>query len=451
MDDMNILLIFPNNERIASSNLGFNKIAEISREMGIDVICATYIIEGKKIRLSRRIPKHIDIIAFSISYELDYLNIVPILKELKIPIKRQDRDERFPLIIAGGGAITANPLPLSIYIDAFFIGDGEDLLPEFVNAYKSSKRRRDFLEIEGLYLPGLNKFSDVKIRKTDASKIFSKFTTDKDSVFSNMVLCEVTRGCVRKCKFCVAGHLYGPVRFCNISDFKAIVNNNSSNTIGLIGPCVTDHKKLLKFLLDEHIYNVSFSSIHPDIDNPNFWKILENLNQKSLTFAPETGSLRLQEFINKKIDRKVLLKNIERAVTAKVLNVKLYFIIGLPTETIDDLIETVKLIKEAHEIFLNTSKKQGRIGKLTISINPFIPKHHTPFAEYELIQEKEFKDKKKFIKESLKRLPNTKLDFGSYQEAYLENIISKGDEKISEFLIDPSPFLNKKALKKLDF
>jgi radical SAM superfamily enzyme YgiQ (UPF0313 family) len=435
-----VLFIYPNTQEVGETSLGFVKIYNIIKnDLGIN--CEKVFLDSENISF-----KDVKIIAFSISYELDYINVLKILHLLNIPVKKEERDI---LIIAGGSAITSNPEPLANFIDCFFIGEAEESVLEFFDAINAninaskSKILELISNINGLYLPDFPKI--IKRRVVKEELIFSKIETNfYDAIFKNMVLIETTRGCIGACRFCTAGFIYRPPRNINIDK---LMNELGSKNYGLVGPCVTDNIKFMNEISKCASSNFSLSSLRPDFVHEDVWQIIKNSKQKTITFAPEVASEKLMSFINKKINIKNFLENIEHAISIGIKNIKLYFMIGLPIEDEDDIEELIKLILNIHNKFTMASRKQGHIGYLRLSINAFIPKPATPLQWYGLCDKKTLKKRIKKIRSHIEKLSNVKLNIGSFHEAYLETLIAKGNKDLGNYLDEMSTHGAKKIIK----
>ncbi len=435
-----VLFIYPNTKEVGETSLGFCKIYNIIKnDLGIN--CKKVFLDSENISF-----KDVKIIAFSISYEPDYINVLKILHRLNIPVNKEKRDL---LIIAGGSAITSNPEPLANFIDCFFIGEAEESIIEFfdainVNINASKPKLLELVSnINGLYVPDFN--TKVKRRILKEELIFSKMETNfYDAIFKNMTLLETTRGCVGGCRFCTAGFIYRPPRNININK---LMNELDNKNYGLVGPCVTDHVEFMNEISKCKSSDFSLSSLRPDKIREDVWQIIKNSKQRTITFAPEVASEKLMSFINKKINLKNFLENIEYAISIGIRNIKLYFMIGLPHEDEQDIEELIKLILNIHNKFIMTSRKQGHIGYLRLSINAFIPKPATPLQWYGLCNKSILKKRIKKIRTHLEKLPNIKLNIGSLSEAYLETLIAKASKDFGNYLDEMSIYDAKKVIK----
>ena len=450
--EVKVAIGFPNNYYIGMSSLGWQVLyKELNRRT--DVLCDRFFLEDdKKIKTldSRRYLSEFNIIGFSVYYELDYINIIKILKNSSIPVYSRDRYQGYPLIIAGGPAVTLNPEPISDFIDIFVIGEGEEVIHEIIDIYKRigvSQQSRKFKEeyfrhivsLRGVYIPSIkNKVkrrivSDINLVDTSSAIISSN--TD----FKNMYLIEIARGCGRGCRFCAAGYIYRKPRLRNLSSISSLLDEASKLTdkIGLVGSSVTDYPWIsdLCKMLSRNRFRVSTSSLRIDKLNDGFFDMLVGGGQRTLTIAPEAASKRLKRFIGKDLDNGLLLKIVEKAVLKGISNIKLYFMIGLPTEVKSDIEDIVYLVKEIRKVFLSLAKVKGRTGELILSISPFIPKPFTPFQWEGINKQEDIEEKFLYIKNQLWKEGGIIIKSENTGSFLLQAAISRGDKNMAEILL----------------
>lgn len=449
--DVSVALVYPNTYDVGMSNLGFQTIYHLLNKRE-DTWCERGFLPNKedmpdfinsKVTISlfslesQKPLNEFDIIAFSIPFELDYFNLVTILKLAKIPLYSEERDESFPLIMAGGTAITANPKPLSAFIDVFVIGEGEEVVNEVIDAYlvwRPSGREKllsGLSRIEGVYIPsiGPKEFSRRYLPSLDSYPANSCIVT-KNTEFSRMFLIELTRGCPQGCKFCLASHLYKPFRYRSFEVILSQVKEGLKFTkrIGLIGGGISYHPDLIKICREIKALGgeVSLSSLRVQSITP---ELISILNQQTIAVAPEAGSQRLRSLINKPISEKEILEKIgvincsPLATYHPSLTLKLYFLIGLPTETQEDIEALIKLVNDI---------KAGFKRKLVVSINPFIPKLNTPFQDMEMDNKERLNSKLRYIR---KNLSGIKIISEGIKSSIIQARFSTGDEKVSESLM----------------
>ncbi len=408
------------------------------------------------------LPMEFDILGFSVPFENDYRNILWILEKANIPLKQQERHEKnqqkdhpFPLVIAGGPAITSNPKPLSNFLDFAFIGDAEPNLGLFLEKYKSFKQnlytyddfKKEAIKIPGIFAPSIrNPVQRSILRNLDESfnpiiQIGAKLSND-DGVFKNNFFLEVSRGCPFQCKFCISSHHGTPFRNKSydtiIKTIEEGIKSSDFETISLIGSCVSSHPKFREIC--EYIVSkgkrLSIPSIRIEHVTQEILQILREGGVKTLTIAPETGTDQLRYQIGKKISNEVIKATLKLVKESGIKNVKFYFLIGLPGETKDDTNEIVNLIKFIDSIGFNK-------GALRININPFVPKLNTPYEkEIEFYLEKNLsllKEKLEFIHQNLKKVASIKFKIHDIQNeiknARLQTLLSLGDKETSDILL----------------
>jgi radical SAM superfamily enzyme YgiQ (UPF0313 family) len=470
-----VALGFPNTYQMGMSNLGFQTIYRLLNETE-QVSCERFFLfdfpphKGTRTLESDRNIKDFDVIAFSVPFELDYPNVLRLLKLSDIPLWTHEREAETPLIIGGGVAPTLNPEVLAPFFDCLFIGEAEEGLDEFLDQYlhlrfqgfSKEELLIELTKIKGLYVPRFYEVSyneeglveEISVRQGAPSKIqrrntpmegletFSPIITP-NAHFKDALLVEVGRGCARGCRFCAAGHVYLPCRFYSQDSILSQVEEQAgeSRHVGLIGSLISDHPRLEEVC--ESLYNQGYeigtSSLRVDKVGPHLLKILVDSGMKTLTVAPEVGTEKMWRVINKNIDREAVLKSAKLASDALIPNLKLYFIIGLPFEEEEDIRGIVDLIHEVHQVFIRESKpiksgKRARLKKLRISVNPFIPKPHTPFQWCGMDDKEELKRKLSIIAFGVRDLKGVHFERKSVRQAILQGIFSLGNRKVGEAL-----------------
>ena len=479
--DIRFGLVYPNVYKTAMSSLGYQILYNYINER--EDCYAERIIYPSIRSLETNSPlSDFDIVSFSLQYEQDYFHVLEMLREANIPLRRKDRTEKDPLIIAGGPCATANPLPLSDFIDIFVIGEGESVLYGFLDLcsqMKGSDGKRDlspFLDVEGLYIPQFNNDTNIVLPE-DMGKIYHltypivTHTDDKDLIpaFSNSILLNVSRACTRGCRFCMSSYLYRPLRETDLDDLLSIAEecrtNTGLNKISLIGAAVSDYSKIDE--LTENLKNRGFQVSTPSMRIESITKetliSLKSSGLKTLTIAPES-IYSLRRRINKDISDDDVYRVIADAVELG-FNIKLYFLIGLPYESQEDIHELAEMMKQIDSMKYNIdsnsktsiklndnssksisksqsksrSNSSGKKSKVSISfsVNPVIPKPHTPL-QWESYDMKEIKSKIKYLKRNLKGLD---IKFDSAKMGLIQYVLSCGDRDIGD-LIEES--LNRK-------
>jgi len=418
-----------------------------------------------------------DVIAFSTSFEPDYLNIPIILNLARIPLYSSERSQSDPLIIVGGAAFFINPEPVADFIDAICIGEGEDVIPSIVTTLLSpvDDGRIGLLQalstIAGVYVPSfyqpnyhdgtlsgytVESGAPLPVVRTpvcleqhdpSASQILTENTE-----FGDMFLVEVSRGCPRGCRFCSSGFIYGAFRQQPFSNVVALIDQGlvHRKKVGLVGAAVSDYAeigRLCQYIVAKGA-KVSVSSLRIDRIDAEMLDALIASGHKTISLAPEGGSQRMRDIIRKNLTEAQILAACEMLISRDILNLKLYFIIGLPGETDTDLDEMVRLIEVIRERVIERGRANKRLGEISVSVNPFIPKPFTPFQWCGMEPLPSLERKVKLLESRLRRLSNVKLKVESLRECYLQALLSRGDRRLAPLLIAMAEGANlKKAAK----
>ncbi|NVM54174.1 MAG: radical SAM protein [Candidatus Helarchaeota archaeon] len=383
--------------------------------------------------------KNFEIICFSLQYELDYMNMLEILSFTGLPIASEKRTSH--LIVAGGPCALENPLPLSSFVDIFVLGDLEPILDQFIfylSEYKKGhKDLHDFLDIPGLFIPKYHEGEKIpKIVTKDLNDYPhpTKQIVSEASSFGKSLLLEVTRGCPRGCRFCLIGYQGLPMRVRSLSTLKQIILDgieySKVDKISLIGSSLSDypHLKELCAFIGEQSLNLSLPSMRIDTFSEQLLELLNSLGVKTISIAPEAGSSRLRSAIGKTIPEEILLDSLAKFSNAQIANLKMYFLINLPTETPQDI--------EAIQGLLNTvTQKYYPPKHIHLSINPFIPKPHTPFQWEPPISLIHLQKIIKSLQKHIKKLKIYDYNFLDPRWARIQGILSRGTEFIGELLV----------------
>ncbi len=469
---VSVALVFPNVYRLAMSNLGMQIVYRIANSFP-DIVCERVFLpedhSPPKSIESGRLLRDFPVVLCALSFEQDYQNLVKLfmLGGIEIVAKKRSRDcfsPGDPLCIGGGVATFINPEPLADFFDLFLIGDAEVLLYDFLQSVlDQDKYDRDlFLQAldgrAGYYVPSHvdyvwadAAFAGFKSQGNGTFPIKKRVCHDvtisghseiltPDTEFSEMFIAELGRGCSRGCRFCAAGFIYRPPRKW---DAHAIINAikerpESCQKVGLLGMEMTDPESLAKvsdYLLSESCI-LSFSSLRADAMTPELISLLKQSHLKTAAIAPDGGSERLRRVINKGLTKEDLLSAATLLVESGVMNLKLYFMIGLPTECDDDLDELVELVAEVKKEIDVIGKARGRLTTIVVSLNSFVPKGATPFQYAPFAGVSVLKKKIKRVSKGLKLLSNVKLNVDKPENALYQAVLARGDRSIGQALIE---------------
>ncbi len=435
--DYNIWMAFPGCYSFALSSLGYLHIFRLMDEME-EVNVERVYSDSTKTEIQF---KDVNAIAFSSSFDLDFMSIFPMFDKYKIPYKTSDRDKNMPIIFCGGPVVTANPIPYKDFFDFMIIGDGEQLNTNVVTILADNKDKpkdeilKLLAKLNGVYVPTLNQEKIVKNSCKIENCVYTPILSD-DAFFKDMFIIEISRGCANCCGFCMASYLNLPVRFAPYENIIEAIDLGLqyTNKIALLGAQVSIHpkfKQICEYIAQKVQKNpeieMSISSLRVDAVDDAMIKTLVSAHQKHVTIAIEAGSERLRKVINKNITEEQIKHTVETARLNGLKGVKIYAMIGIPTETQEDLNEMVRVAKEL---------KQANKGfDISFAFSSFIPKPHTPLQWCGRFSTKELEKRQNFLQKEFHKI-GVKTSFSSIKWDYWQTVLSRGDDKISDFIID---------------
>lgn len=435
--DYNIWMAFPGCYSFALSSLGYLHIFRLMDEME-EVNVERVYSDSTKTEIQF---KDVNAIAFSSSFDLDFMSIFPMFDKYKIPYKTSDRDKNMPIIFCGGPVVTANPIPYKDFFDFMIIGDGEQLNTNVVTILADNKDKpkdeilKLLAKLNGVYVPTLNQEKIVKNSCKIENCVYTPILSD-DAFFKDMFIIEISRGCANCCGFCMASYLNLPVRFAPYENIIEAIDLGLqyTNKIALLGAQVSIHpkfKQICEYIAQKVQKNpeieMSISSLRVDAVDDAMIKTLVSAHQKHVTIAIEAGSERLRKVINKNITEEQIKHTVETARLNGLKGVKIYAMIGIPTETQEDLNEMVRVAREL---------KQANKGfDISFAFSSFIPKPHTPLQWCGRFSTKELEKRQNFLQKEFHKI-GVKTSFSSIKWDYWQTVLSRGDDKISDFIID---------------
>jgi len=441
--------IFPNSYSVGMANIGFQTVYRFFNNHE-SMSCERGFFEKrfenqKAVSFETKTPlNRFDLIGFSVSFELDILNLIKILVLSNIPVLAENRTDLDPVVIAGGPAAGLNPSPISPFVDGLLVGDGEEifyLLGDVMAQAKSLRLKRmnildKISEIPGMIVYGKQgKVVRQRLKELDKYPSYTSIVTPF-SHFRDMFVVEVSRGCPRGCRFCAARKIYKPFRFRKRETILSVIEgkNPGAKRIGLEGSAVSDYPGLAGLCEEilEKGYDISFSSVRADKISEAMKEVIKRSRLKTFTIAPEAGSEKLRMKIGKNLSDASVIRGVERLAQTDVRILKLYYMIGLPGETDEDIKEISRLSNSVADSFLAVRK--GR--QVRVSVNTFIPKPFTPFECEPVLTEKEIRRKRALIKKGIKKTGNIFFTNRSAKEEVLQAVLSLGDESVGYAMMD---------------
>lgn len=486
--DMRFAFCFPDTYEIGMSHLGMKILYSLTNERE-NFWCERVFapdIDFEKLMRENNIPlygleslepiKDFDFIGFTIQYEMCYTNILNMLDLAGVPVKAKDRTELSPIVL-GGGPCVCNPEPIAEFFDIFILGEGEEVNLEVYDLYVEMKKKgaskNEFLEaaarIEGVYVPAFYDVSyevDGRVKSftpnnpnaaptikkriiKDMSTVYypDKFVVPYCEIVHDRAIVEVLRGCIRGCRFCQAGYIYRPLRekttgvIC--SETKNLCESTGYEEVSLSSLSTSDHSDIENMLVklsnytEEEKINLSLPSMRIDRFSKELMDQIQKVRKSGLTFAPEAGTQRLRDVINKNITEDEIFRACKLAFDGGYTAVKLYFMLGLPTETDDDIRGIAELAKKICDLFYqNPNRPRGKHIQISISCATFVPKPFTPFEFEPQATEEEIKHKQEVLLDATRGNRNVNVSWSKYRVSILEAVLARGDRRISSVIYD---------------
>ena len=477
---LTVALAYPNYYRLGMSNLGFQIVYRILNKRAGVVAERVFLPEGQEMSLylqsgrpllsleSQAALDKFHLVAFSLSFENDYPNILKMLELGKIALLFEERTDQFPLIMAGGITSFLNPEPLAPFMDFFLFGEAEANLDEFIDIFSEmslwNARKNEILSslarnMSSLYVPlfyepqyhkdgTLKSFLPKNSNAPERVKVPRRLSADEqiprsvittpDTEFGNKILVELGRGCGRSCRFCAAGFVYRPPRVYRESDLISSIEKalKESDQVGLLAAAVSDIPGIenVTSLIVESGSRFSVSSLRADSIGRGLLEHLKQAGQRTLTIAPEAGSERLRKVINKHLTREKIMEAVTLISETWDFSLKLYFLIGLPTESRDDVSKIVDIVKAIKHHMVKASAPRGKMGKIRLSVNCFIPKPFTPFQWFPMDQVSSLKEKQKWLRKMLGKVGGIGVNPDVPKWAYVQTLLSMGDRRVASIL-----------------
>lgn len=474
-----VCLIYPNHYSVGMSNLGFQTIYGLLNDHPRIVCERTFLPTVADLETlqrgstpllsleSQRPLTDFEILAFSISFENDFVNLLAILDQARIPLESSKRTRSDPLIVAGGVAIFLNPEPLADFVDVFLLGEAEEVLLEFMERFNENCQTRasrdEFLQalgpLEGVYVPRFYQpvydrdgfIQEVSVSPPFPPRVKRRYVRDIEAFmtasvirtpnteFGNMTLLEVNRGCPRGCLFCSACFLYRPYRNRSLENLMraANVEIQRGNRIGLTGAAISDHpglEELCEYIVAQR-GDFSLASVRLDNVTERLGRCLKKVGLKTVALAPEAGSERLRTLIHKGITEEDIFRATEILLRNDIINLRLYFLIGIPSETDEDVDAILQLTRRIKHRMLHAAKSTRRLGKIALSINGLVPKPSTPFQWAPFEDVSSLHRKLKVIRNGLKREANVHVTHDVPKWAYVQSLLSRGDRRVGKILL----------------
>jgi len=451
---LNIALVYPNTYWIGMSNLGLQTMyRRFNEDPGI--VCERFFTDYPRSVETSRPLQDFHIIAFSISYELDFIECIRILNENNITLHAGHRSGR-PVVMAGGPAITSNPEPMADVFDICFLGDGETLPDPICRAFQESPDYERFLDrmitVPGIYIPARTRpvmAGDAitgyegpsprlsliqELREPARTSIFTRNTA-----FGDMFLVEVARGCPFSCRFCSAREIYSPYRPVPMKQLLPAFDEaiKHCRKIGLVSTSLNNHPDASALFREASARGLDMAppSLRAGMIGRELLEALATSGVKGITLAPETGSDDLRFSIGKRIRNETILEDVRALVDGGIRDIKLYFMVGLPGETSGHIDEMIDLIKRVRQTFILVSRGNRKIGTVGVSINTFVPKPHTPFERQAMVNIGDARARLTRIGKAIKKESNVSVSYEGPKWAYIQSLFARGDRRVLDLIL----------------
>ena len=438
-----VALAYPNSYHVGMSNLGFQTIYGLLNSYD-QIVCERLFYPESSPLISmesQRQPQEFGVLAFSISYELDYFNVVEMIRASGIPLLASQRDRSHPLVIGGGPCVSANPEPLAPFFDAFVIGEGEAILPPVVDLVTEGidDSRDDLLKalarVPGVYVPNYPQSEPVLrqwVPNLDNFATTSVITT-QDTELANIYLIEIARGCGRGCRFCLAGHIFRPMRSRSLDNLLGQAEEGllRSQRLGLVGAAISDYPQLEELVarLRNMGAELSVSSLRVKPLSSMVIKALAEGGTRTASLAPETGSPRLRNLVNKGVSDDDILRAVNTVAKIGLKQLKLYFMVGLPTETDEEAAQIVEVVLSCKAI-VDRLRAETR---MILNLSPFVPKAGTPFQWLGMASPEDLSKRISYIEKSL-RPKGVEVKAESVAWSVVQGVLARGDSRLAAVL-----------------